>query len=103
MMRIGNGYDVHRLIEGRRLIIDAMLGAAAPGDIGKIFPDNDPSIKDIDSGLMLRRVNVDSIVVAQRPKLAPHIQSMRRRIAELLELNGRGRRNSGGIDGRRGR
>ena len=112
MMRIGNGYDVHRLVEGRRLIlggveidyprgllghsdadvllhaiIDAMLGAAALGDIGKIFPDNDPTIKNIDSGLMLRSVNVDSIVVAQRPKLAPHIQSMRRRIAELLELD----------------
>ena len=124
MMRIGNGYDVHRLVEGRRLIlggveidyprgllghsdadvllhaiIDAMLGAAALGDIGKIFPDNDPTIKNIDSGLMLRRVNrmlieknyavvnVDSIVVAQKPKLAPYIQSMRRRIAELLELD----------------
>ena len=112
MMRIGNGYDVHRLVEGRRLIlggveidyprgllghsdadvllhaiIDAMLGAAALGDIGKIFPDNDPTIKDIDSGLRLRRVNVDSIVVTQRPKLAPYIQAMRRRIAELLELD----------------
>ncbi len=124
MIRIGNGYDVHRLVEGRRLIlggvsidyprgllghsdadvllhaiIDAMLGAAALGDIGKIFPDSDPTIKDIDSGVMLQRVNrllleknyavvnVDSIVVAQKPKLAPHIQSMRRRIAELLELD----------------
>lgn len=124
MMRIGNGYDVHRLVEGRRLIlggvaidyprgllghsdadvllhaiIDALLGAAALGDIGKIFPDNDPSIKGIDSGVMLQHVNqllidngysivnVDSIVVAQKPKLAPYIQSMRRRIAELLELD----------------
>lgn len=124
MMRIGNGYDVHRLVEGRRLIIggvaidyprgllghsdadvlihaiiDAMLGAAALGDIGKIFPDSDPSLKDIDSGVMLRKVarllreknyaliNVDSIVVAQRPKLAPHIQAMRRRLAELLEID----------------
>ncbi len=124
MMRIGNGYDVHRLVEGRRLIIggvaidyprgllghsdadvlihaiiDAMLGAAALGDIGKIFPDSDPSLKDIDSGVMLRQVNrllkeknyalinVDSIVVAQRPKLAPHIQAMRRRLAELLEID----------------
>lgn len=124
MIRIGNGYDVHRLVEGRRLIIggveidyprgllghsdadvlihaiiDAMLGAAALGDIGKIFPDSDPSIKGIDSGVMLQRVNrmlseknyavvnVDSIVVAQRPKLAPYIQSMRRRIAELLEID----------------
>ena len=123
MMRIGNGYDVHRLVEGRKLIlggveidyprgllghsdadvllhaiIDAMLGAAALGDIGRHFPDTDQSIKGIDSGVMLRRVNqllasknyrvvnVDSIVVAQRPKLAPHIQSMRERIAELLEL-----------------
>lgn len=124
MIRIGNGYDVHRLVEGRRLIIggveidyprgllghsdadvlihaiiDAMLGAAALGDIGKIFPDSDPSIEGIDSGVMLQRVNrmlseknyavvnVDSIVVAQRPKLAPYIQSMRRRIAELLEID----------------
>ena len=123
-MRIGNGYDVHRLVEGRRLIIggveidfprgllghsdadvllhaiiDALLGAAALGDIGQHFPDNDPSIKNIDSGVMLQRVNqllrqknysvvnVDSIVVAQRPKLAPHIHSMRKRIAELLEID----------------
>ena len=123
MMRIGNGYDVHRLVEGRRLIIggvqidyprglmghsdadvllhaiiDAMLGAAALGDIGQHFPNNDPSLKNIDSGIMLQRVNrllaeknyyvvnVDSIVVAQRPKLAPYIFSMRQRIAELLEL-----------------
>ena len=123
MIRIGNGYDVHRLVEGRRLIIggveidyprgllghsdadvllhaiiDAMLGAAALGDIGRHFPDNDPSLKDIDSGVMLERVNrlladhnftvvnVDSIVVAQRPKLAPYIQSMRQRIAVILNL-----------------
>lgn len=123
-MRIGNGYDVHRLVEGRRLIIggveidfprgllghsdadvllhaiiDAMLGAAALGDIGQHFPDSDPSIKNIDSGIMLQRVNqlladknysvvnVDSIVVAQRPKLAPHIPLMRQRIADLLELD----------------
>ena len=123
MMRIGNGYDVHRLVEGRRLIIggvqidyprgvmghsdadvllhaiiDAMLGAAALGDIGQHFPNNDPSLKNIDSGIMLQRVNrllaeknyyvvnVDSIVVAQRPKLAPYIFSMRQRIAELIEL-----------------
>ena len=124
MIRIGNGYDVHRLVEGRRLIIggveidyprgllghsdadvllhaiiDAMLGAAALGDIGRHFPDNDPSLKDIDSGVMLERVNrlladhnftvvnVDSIVVAQRPKLAPYIQSMRQRIADLLKID----------------
>ena len=124
MIRIGNGYDVHRLVEGRRLIIggveidyprgllghsdadvllhaiiDAMLGAAALGDIGQHFPDNDPSLKDIDSGVMLGRVNrlladrnftvvnVDSIVVAQRPKLAPYIQSMRQRIADLLKID----------------
>ncbi|MBR1579731.1 MAG: 2-C-methyl-D-erythritol 2,4-cyclodiphosphate synthase [Selenomonadaceae bacterium] len=124
MIRIGNGYDVHRLVEGRRLIIggveidyprgllghsdadvllhaiiDAMLGAAALGDIGQHFPDNDPSIKNIDSGVMLERVNrllaahnftvvnVDSIVVAQRPKLAPYIQSMRQRIADLLKID----------------
>ena len=124
MMRIGNGYDVHRLVEGRKLIlggveieyprgllghsdadvllhaiIDAMLGAAALGDIGRHFPDTDPSIKDIDSGVMLQKinrlledrnyrvVNVDSIIVAQRPKLAPHIQSMRCKIAELLGID----------------
>lgn len=124
MIRIGNGYDVHRLVEGRRLIIggveidyprgllghsdadvllhaiiDAMLGAAALGDIGQHFPDNDPSLKDIDSGVMLgcvnrlladrnfTVVNVDSIVVAQRPKLAPYIQSMRQRIADLLKID----------------
>ena len=123
MIRIGNGYDVHRLVEGRRLIIggveidyprgllghsdadvllhaiiDAMLGAAALGDIGQHFPDNDQSIKGIESGIMLQRVNrllaernyrvvnVDSIVVAQRPKLAPHIPLMRRCIADLLDL-----------------
>ena len=124
MMRIGNGYDVHRLVEGRRLIIggveidyprglmghsdadvllhaiiDAMLGAAALGDIGQHFPDNDPSLEGIDSGVMLKKVNrlladknysvvnIDSIVVAQRPKLAPYIQSMRRCIADILGLD----------------
>lgn len=118
-MRIGHGYDVHRLVEGRRCVLggveieyelgllghsdadvllhavcDALLGAAALGDIGKHFPDNDASFKDIDSRLLLRRTvaliaekgfkvgNVDVTVLAQRPKLAPYIYEMRENIAE---------------------
>lgn len=123
-MRIGHGYDVHRLVEGRRLIMggveieyelgllghsdadvllhavcDALLGAAALGDIGKHFPDNDPSLKDIDSRLLLRKTaamitekgykigNVDATVLAQRPKLAPYIVKMRENIADDLEID----------------
>lgn len=123
-MRIGHGYDVHRLVEGRRLIMggveieyelgllghsdadvllhavcDALLGAAALGDIGKHFPDNDPSLKDIDSRLLLRKTaamitekgykigNVDATVLAQRPKLAPYIEKMRENIADDLEID----------------
>ena len=123
-MRIGHGYDVHKLVEGRRLIIggvdiphekgllghsdadvllhaisDALLGAAAMGDIGKLFPDNDPQYKDADSLALLRRVatrlecagytvvNVDSTVIAQAPKLAPHIQKMRSNIARALGVD----------------
>ena len=123
-MRIGHGYDVHRLVEGRRLILggveikhtkgllghsdadvllhaisDAILGAAALGDIGKLFPDNDPSYKDADSLMLLRKVNVhlchngykvvniDSTVIAQAPKLAPHITEMRRNIAMALGID----------------
>ncbi len=122
-MRIGHGYDVHRLVEGRRLIIggvdiphkkgllghsdadvllhaisDALLGAAAMGDIGRLFPDSDPQYKDADSLILLRRVasrlscagyriaNIDSTVIAQRPKLAPHIQKMRSNIARALDI-----------------
>ena len=124
MMRIGHGYDVHRLTEGRRLVIggieipyekgllghsdadvllhaicDALLGAAALGDIGKLFPDNDPTLKDVSSLYLLRRVaaklassgykpiNVDSTVIAQAPKLAPYIGDMRKKIAIALELD----------------
>ena len=123
-LRIGHGYDVHRLVEGRKLILggvtidhplgllghsdadvllhaisDALLGAAALGDIGKHFPDKDPAYKDADSLLLLRRVgmlldrhgyrvsNIDSTVLAQAPKLAPHIQEMRLNIAKALNLD----------------
>ena len=123
-MRIGMGYDVHRLIEGRKLILggveipyekgllghsdadvlvhalmDALLGAAALGDIGKLFPDNEPKFKDIDSMLLLKEVgnvlaehnysisNIDTTVVAQRPKLAPFIGQMRQRIAQVLNIS----------------
>ena len=123
-MRIGHGYDVHKLTEGRRLIIggvdiphekgllghsdadvllhaisDALLGAAAMGDIGKLFPDNDPQYAGADSLVLLRRVstrlkcagfeviNVDSTIIAQAPKLAPHIQKMRNNIARALDVD----------------
>ena len=123
-MRIGHGYDVHRLVEGRALILggvkidyhlgllghsdadvlvhaimDALLGAAALGDIGKHFPDTDPTYKGADSLALTRHVasllrekgyrvvNVDSTVIAQRPKLAPHIQLMREKIADALEIS----------------
>ena len=122
-MRIGHGYDVHRLVEGRKLILggvdiswekgllghsdadvllhalmDALLGAAALGDIGKHFPDTDERYRGADSMELLRQVrgilsahgftvgNVDCTVLAQRPKLAPHIQKMRENIAAALEL-----------------
>ena len=120
-MRIGHGYDVHRLVEGRRCIIggvdiphekgllghsdadvllhavmDAVLGAMAAGDIGKLFPDNDPTYKGADSLALTRRVaevmaergyrlgNVDATVIAQAPKLAPHIPAMREKIASAF-------------------
>lgn len=120
-MRIGHGYDVHRLVEGRRCIIggvdiphekgllghsdadvllhavmDAVLGAMAAGDIGKLFPDNDPTYKGADSLVLTRRVaevmvergyrlgNVDATVIAQAPKLAPHIPAMREKIASAF-------------------
>ena len=123
-MRIGIGYDVHQLTPGRDLwlggvkiphtlgllghsdadmllhaICDAMLGAAALGDIGKHFPDNDPQYKNIDSKLLLRRCNellqqegytisnIDSIIVAQRPKVGPYIPTMRQTIADILHLD----------------
>lgn len=120
-MRIGHGYDVHRLVEGRKCIIggvdiphekgllghsdadvllhaimDAVLGAMAAGDIGKLFPDNNPTYKGADSLVLTRRVaevmtqrgyrlgNIDATVIAQAPKLAPHIPAMRERIAEAF-------------------
>lgn len=122
-MRIGQGYDVHRLVAERPLILggieipyekgllghsdadvllhaisDALLGAAALGDIGAHFPDSDPAYRGADSAELLRAVgdliraagyeigNIDSTVVCQAPKLAPHIASMRARIAEVLLL-----------------
>lgn len=122
-MRIGIGYDVHRLTEGRPLIlggvriehdrgldghsdadvlvhaiIDAMLGAAALGDIGAHFPDTDPEWKGADSMKLLDGVvgliaengyrvgNVDAVVVLQRPKLRPHIDAMRANIADVLDI-----------------
>ncbi len=121
--RIGEGWDVHRLVEGRPLVLggvtiphshgllghsdadalahaitDALLGAAGLGDIGRLFPDTDPAFKGADSMVLLaeaaRRVraqgweigNVDSTVVAQAPKLAPHIAAMQARLAEVLGL-----------------
>jgi len=119
-LRIGHGYDVHRLVAGRRLILggveipfelgllghsdadvllhaisDALLGAAALGDIGKLFPDSDAAFKDANSLELLRYtvkhlysetglsvVNIDTTVVAERPKLAPYIAEMRRNIAQ---------------------
>ena len=120
-MRIGHGYDVHRLIEGRRCIIggvdvphekgllghsdadvllhaimDAVLGAMAVGDIGKLFPDSDPAYKGADSLALTRRVaevmaekgyrlgNIDATVIAQAPKLAPYILDMRQNIASAF-------------------
>jgi len=121
--RIGIGYDVHRLAEGRKLILggvhieyekgllghsdadvlvhaimDSLLGAAALGDIGKLFPDTDSSYKDADSIELLKKVcdvldskgyvvsNIDSIVVAQKPKLAPYINQMQINIANALNV-----------------
>jgi len=121
--RIGEGWDVHKLVEGRKLILggvdiphtkgllghsdadallhavtDALLGAAAMGDIGSHFPDTDAQFKGADSAVLLaeaaRRVrvqgfeigNVDSTVIAQAPKLAPHIPAMRQSIARALGL-----------------
>lgn len=123
-MRIGFGYDVHALTEGRKLILggvdiphekgllghsdadvlihaimDSLLGAAALGDIGKHFPDNDNSFKDIDSMLLLSKTkdiladngfiinNIDSTIVAQAPKVAPYIETMRSNIAQTLNID----------------
>ena len=122
-MRVGMGYDVHRLTEDRDLILggvkidwekgllghsdadvlihavmDALLGAAALGDIGKHFPDTDPVYKGISSILLLEHVtkllrehhyeigNIDATIIAQRPKMAPHIEQMRKNVAEALHI-----------------
>ena len=115
-LRIGHGYDVHRLTEGRRLILggvevpyekgllghsdadvlthavmDALLGAAALGDIGKLFPDTDAAYAGISSILLLERgyavVNLDATVLAQAPKLAPYRERMRENLARALSLD----------------
>ncbi len=122
-MRIGHGYDAHRLVHGRALILggvsiphdrgllahsdgdalihaicDALLGAAALGDIGKFFPDTQPEWKGVDSRVLLREVvamlarkgfriaNVDATIVAQRPKLAPYFPAMRENLAADLKI-----------------
>ena len=122
-MRVGMGYDVHRLVEDRKLILggvdipyekgllghsdadvllhaimDALLGAAALGDIGKHFPDTDPQYKGISSIKLLQHVrhlleengfligNIDATIIAQRPKMLPHIMQMRENIAEALGI-----------------
>ena len=123
-IRIGEGWDIHQLVEGRKLILggvdiphskgllghsdadallhaitDALLGAAALGDIGKHFPDTDPQYKGADSSVLLAKVamdiralgyaigNVDSTIIAQAPKLAPHIAPMRERLAQVLGVD----------------
>lgn len=123
-MRIGMGYDVHRLVEDRKLILggvdipyekgllghsdadvlvhaimDALLGAAALGDIGKHFPDTDDAYKGVDSMKLLAYVkklldeqlyfigNIDATVIAQKPKLAPYIETMRENIAKVLDVS----------------
>ena len=122
-MRIGHGYDVHRLVPERKLILggvelpfekgllghsdadvlahaimDALLGAAALGDIGRLFPDSDPAYEGADSLILLRRVaqalaergyrigNVDATVLAQRPRLAPYIPAMREKLAGAMDI-----------------
>ena len=123
-MRIGLGYDVHKLVADRKLILggveipyeygllghsdadvllhaimDSLLGASALGDIGKNFPDTDPKYKGISSIALLKEVgkllyengykisNIDSTIIAQKPKMAPHIQLMRKNIANALNID----------------
>ena len=123
-MRIGIGYDVHKLVENRKLIIggieipyekgldghsdadvlihaimDSILGALAKRDIGYLFPDNDADYKDIDSKLLLEKViklmremgykigNIDSVIIAQSPKMSPHIEQMRAILSEIMETD----------------
>ncbi|MBE6693318.1 MAG: 2-C-methyl-D-erythritol 2,4-cyclodiphosphate synthase [Ruminococcaceae bacterium] len=122
--RIGHGYDVHRLVPNRKLIVggvdipfdrgllghsdadvlthavmDAVIGALSLGDIGKLFPDNDESYKDADSILLAKQVcavmkergykvgNIDATVIAQAPKMSPHIENMRGNIADAFDID----------------
>ncbi|MCG7335331.1 2-C-methyl-D-erythritol 2,4-cyclodiphosphate synthase [Sporosarcina sp. ACRSM] len=124
MIRVGQGYDVHKFEEGRPLIIggitiphdrgltghsdadvllhtvtDAALGAIGEGDIGRHFPDTDAAFKDADSAVLLEKIwalveergyklgNIDCTIIAQRPKMAPYIETIRQRIAELLKAD----------------
>jgi 2-C-methyl-D-erythritol 2,4-cyclodiphosphate synthase len=124
LFRVGIGFDVHRLVKGRPLIIggvkipydlglsghsdadvlihaiiDGILGTLAMGDIGAHFPDDDPAYKDIDSAILLRKVmelvkkegyginNIDNTIVAERPKLAPHIPEMKERLRSILDVH----------------
>jgi 2-C-methyl-D-erythritol 2,4-cyclodiphosphate synthase len=121
-VRIGQGFDVHALVPGRRLVLggvpieheqgllghsdadvllhaitDALLGAAGLGDIGRFYPDSDPRYRDADSGALLAEVaqrirqqgwrvgNLDCVVIAQQPRLAPHVEAIRASIARLLD------------------
>lgn len=123
-MRVGIGYDVHKLVEGRKLILggveipyekgllghsdadvivhaimDALLGAAALGDIGQHFPDTDPAYSGISSMILLKKTgellsghgyavgNIDSIIIAQQPKMMPHLDAMRRNVADALGID----------------
>lgn len=123
-MRIGHGYDVHKLVQGRKLIlggvkidynmgllghsdadvlihaiIDSLLGAACMGDIGKIFPDDDDNLKNISSLILLEKVrdliyksnyricNIDSTIIAQKPKLSKHIDKMRENISKVCFID----------------
>lgn len=124
MFRIGHGYDIHQLVDNRKLILggveipyekgllghsdadvlahaisDALLGALALGDIGKFFPDTDEAFKDADSMMLLKEVcdkihvkgyaitNIDTTIMAQAPKLRKYIDTMRRNIAEICDIN----------------
>ena len=124
MLRIGNGYDVHKLVEGRKLMLggvevphtkgvlghsdgdvllhaitDAIIGALGLGDIGLHFPDNDEDLKGIDSSILLKKinemmkdkkyeiVNIDSVIVMQKPKLRPYIDEIERNIAKILNID----------------
>jgi 2-C-methyl-D-erythritol 2,4-cyclodiphosphate synthase len=123
-MKVGIGYDVHRLVRGRRLVLggvqipfekglsghsdadvlihsicDAILGALGKGDIGRHFPDTDPKYKDISSLILLKKVseimtevnfqvnNLDSVIIAEKPHLAPYIEDMEKNLSRVLKIN----------------